>query len=170
MRRFISILISLVIIYGMFFTDFHISEATDKSYTILWKTYYFKDSEHVIIKDNLNFTDGLNNGLALLGKVFKMLFVGGWDLYTSLDDFISLLKVNIFINIILRILLIPVSIVIAMLAMLIALPVYLYKLLFFKAAVSYYLGFCVSFFGLLFISKYIDDSDSKSKQSQTVES
>ncbi|PFN28587.1 hypothetical protein [Bacillus cereus] len=161
MKNFISFLVGLIIIYGMFFSQFHLSPNTDKSYKILWAEYEFKDSKNVVMKDKLDFVDGLQNGTALLGKSVKTLFVGGWDLYNSLRMYISLLKFNFWIKLLLHIIWIFISILIAFLAMLAALIVFFYKLLFFKAPISYYMGFCLSFFGILGLSQFADDSSSK---------
>ncbi|PES98117.1 hypothetical protein CN491_04735 [Bacillus cereus] len=98
MKNFISLFVGVIIIYGMFFSQYHLSPNTDKSYKILWVEYKFEDSKDVVIKDNLNFVDGLQNGTTLWGKSIKSLFVGGWDLYDSLRLYVSMLNINFWLN------------------------------------------------------------------------
>lgn len=163
MKNFISLFVGVIIIYGMFFSEYHLSPNTDKSYKIFWVEYKFEDSKDVIIKDNLNFVDGLQNGTTLWGKSIKSLFVGGWDLYDSLRLYVSMLNTNFLLKLALHLVVIIASFVIAFLAMFAALIVFFYKLLFFKASISYYMGFCVSFFGIMTLSQFTDDSSSKKR-------
>lgn len=159
MRTMVSIFIGIIIIYGMFFSKYHLSESTDKTYKILWAEYKFEDSKNIIMKKDLTFMDGLNNGTVLLGNSLKKFFIAGWDFFNTFTPYISLLDPNFLIKILLYIIAIFVSLILAFLAIFIFAVVIFYKLLFFEAPLSYYAGFCVSFFGILFISKYVDESD-----------
>ncbi|MBJ6721276.1 hypothetical protein I2750_13620 [Bacillus sp. PR5] len=161
MKNFISFFVSIIIIYGMFFSQYHLSPNTDKSYKFFWVEYKFEDSKDVVIKDNLSFVDGLQNGTTLWVKSIKSLFVGGWNIYDSLRLYVSILNINFLLKLVLHLVVIFASLIIAFLAMFAAIIVFFYKLLFFKASISYYIGFCVSFFGILRLSQLVDDSPSK---------
>ncbi|MEQ7806182.1 hypothetical protein [Priestia aryabhattai] len=156
MRIIVSIFIGIIIIYGMFFLKYHLSDSTDKTYNVLGLEKKFEDSENVIMKKNLTFTDGLNNGTRLLGISIKNFFVGCWEFSTLFTPYISALGVNILIKLPLYILTIIPGVIISVLVTLLYIVIFFYKLLFFKASLFYYAGFCASFFGILFISRYAD--------------
>jgi hypothetical protein len=142
----------------MFFSNWHINQFTDKTFYILG--FFRGEFVEPIIKEKLNFIDGLNNGITLYGKVIKNVFLSSWDLYMNLDNFIPLVKVNLFLNIIIRIILIPICLVFVLILTVIAIPFYFFKLLFFKATISYYIGLIVSFLGYYFLASWTKEAKS----------
>jgi len=167
-KKIMEFVLGIITIYGMFFTKFYITKETDDSYNLFGETYNIKGGANVELKDQLSFWDGLNNGIALLGQLVKSVFIGSWEIFMSLNDLITMLSIDFLWKVILYILLIILSIALAMFLMIILFSVVAFKLVFFKATVSYYLGFFLMLIIVWVISTMIDRIEVKEKSSNRV--
>ncbi|WP_214736762.1 hypothetical protein [Exiguobacterium sp. s162] len=162
-KKTLEFLLGIVAIYGMFFAKYYVTNETDDSYSIFGETYAIKGTDNVVLKDQLGFVDGLNNGAALLGHVMKHVFIGAWQVFMSLNDLIMLIQVGFLWKILLYFILIFISFIISMLLLFILFPIVAFKLLFFKATISYYLGFCLFFVGVMLISEILEKIENNEK-------
>lgn len=162
-KKIMEVLLTVIAIYGMFFAKLYITKETDDEYNLFGETYKMSDSKNIFLKDQLNFIDGVNNGMALFGHWIKSIFITTWDVITSLNDLIGFLPINFLWKILLYILLIFVSMFIAMLITMITLPVLIFKFLFFKATISYYVGFCLFWFFIFMLSEIIERLEKSTK-------
>lgn len=165
-KKLVTMILGLVVIYGMFFTDYKVTNQTDQSFKVLWKEYSTGDTKKFEMKERLNFSDGLNNGVAIFGKILVDLPMDGLNFYNTSNDVITVLKIPFWLKIILNILLFFFCFVAAAIVMFISIPVLIYKLSFFQSEMGYYMGFCVAITGLIVISKLSDDNSNKKSKTK----
>ena len=162
-RRIILLFVGLAIIYGMSLAEYKVTQQTDESFKVIWKEYSIEDKNEFVIKDKLNFFDGLTNSFALLGKSIIDYPMDGWNFYDNSKDTITNLNLPFWAITILDILLFIFCFIAAAAVMIISIPVLLYKLSFFEAEPSYHLGICFAIFGLIIFSKFTESRGIKRK-------
>ncbi|MDQ0230079.1 hypothetical protein [Metabacillus malikii] len=154
LKRLTILLVGLAIIYGMSLADYNVSEQTDDNFKVIWKEYSTNDNNEFVIKEELNFFDGLINSFAILGKSIIDYPMDGWDFYNNSKDVITDFDLPFWANTILDILLFIFCFIGAAVVMIISIPILLYKLSFFEADPTYHLGISVAIFVLIFFTKY----------------
>jgi hypothetical protein len=162
-KRMVLLLVGLAIIYGMSLADYKVTDKTDDRFKVIWKEYSIENEKEFVIKDKLNFFDGLNNSVAILGKTIIDFPMDGWNYYNNSKDIIKSLNLPIWAETILDILLLIICYIVAALVMIISIPFLLYKLAFFQAEASYHLGICVAILGLILFSRYTENKNNKEK-------
>lgn len=166
MRRMILLLVVLSIIYGMSLADYKVTTQTDDNFKVIWKEYSVEDKSEFVMKDQLNFFDGLNNSVAILGKSIIDYPMDGWTFFNKSKEFLSNLELPVWANTILEALFFILCYIAAAVVMIISIPVLLYKLSFFEADPSYHLGICAVILGLFIFTKFTESKGSKRPKPQ----